>query len=63
MPATRPRPPARGSNPGGFGHVFRDPVMAAFALVALGYMTVYQQAFTTLPIAMHAACRHAPTVW
>ncbi|MGE5291366.1 MAG: MFS transporter [Micromonosporaceae bacterium] len=28
--------------------------MVAFALVALGCMTVYQQAFTTLPIAMHA---------
>ena len=53
MPATRPRPRARGSNPGGFGEVLRDRVMAGFALVALGYTTVYQQAFTTLPIAMH----------
>jgi MFS family permease len=28
--------------------------MSTFALVPLGYTTVYQQAFTTLPIAMHA---------
>lgn len=52
MPATRPRPRAHDSSPGGFGDVLRDRVMAAFALAALGYMAVYQQAFTTLPIAM-----------
>lgn len=39
----------------GFAAVLRDKVMAAFMLVVLGQMVVYQQGFTTLPIAMHAA--------
>jgi MFS family permease len=54
MPGTQTRPRARRNEPGGFGEVLRDRVMTAFAFVALGYMTVYQQAFTTLPLAMHA---------
>jgi len=55
VPLPQARPPARDKPPGGFADVLRDPVMAGCALVALGYMAVYQQAFTTLPIAMHAA--------
>src|SRR6266540_6066464 len=54
VPLPQARPPARDKPPGGFADVLRDPVMAGCALVALGYMAVYQQAFTTLPIAMHA---------
>lgn len=54
IPPAPARPGAQPSGPGGFGEVMRDRVMAGFALVVLGYMTVYQQAFTTLPIAMHA---------
>src|SRR5215510_7275559 len=45
-PATQPRPVAG---------VLRDRVNAAFMLVVLGQMIVYQQGFTTLSIAMHAA--------
>jgi MFS family permease len=55
IPVTQARPPAQDKTPGGFADVLRDPVMAGFALVILGYMAVSQQAFTTLPIAMHAA--------
>jgi MFS family permease len=54
VPGTQTRPRAQRTEPGGFGDVLRDRVMAGFALVVLGYMAVYQQAFTTLPIAMHA---------
>ena len=55
VPGTRIRPGAHGKEPGGFGDVLRDRVMAGFMLVILGYTAVYQQAFTTLPIAMHAS--------
>ena len=55
LPATPARPAAQATEPGGYGHVLRDRVMAAFMLVVLGQMAVYQQAFTTLPIAMRAA--------
>ncbi len=53
IPGTPARPPARRNEPGGFGDVLRDRVMAAYALVTLAYMAVYQQAFTTLPLTMH----------
>jgi Major Facilitator Superfamily len=53
IPAAHAHPQARRSKPSGLGSVLRDRVMAAFALLALGYTAVYQQAFTTLPIAMH----------
>lgn len=52
IPGRRIRP--AGKQPGGYRDVLRDRVMAGFALVVLGQMAVYQQAFTTLPIAMHA---------
>lgn len=55
VPVKQARPPAMDKTPGGFADVLRDRVMAGFALVILGYMAVYQQGFTTLPIAMHAA--------
>jgi MFS family permease len=55
IPGTPARAPALDKTPGGFADVLRDPVMAGFALAILGYTAVYQQAFTTLPIAMHAA--------
>jgi MFS family permease len=55
MPSTPARPVAGAKEPGGFGDVLRDRVMAGFLLVVLGQMAVYQQGFTTLPIAMHAA--------
>src|SRR5262249_58955653 len=53
IPATQIRPRARRKQPSRSGRVPRDRVMAAFALLTLSYMAVYQQAFTTLPIAMH----------
>jgi MFS family permease len=55
LPATPARSPAPATQPRGFAGVLRDKVMAAFMLVVLGQMIVYEQGFTTLPIAMHAA--------
>jgi MFS family permease len=53
---TRPaRPKTQAKEPGGYRHALRDRIMAGFMLVVLGQMVVYQQAFTTLPIAMRAA--------
>ncbi len=54
MPRTPARAAAQAKQAGGFGDVLRDRVMAGFLLVVLGQMAVYQQGFTTLPIAMHA---------
>src|SRR5260370_367367 len=54
-PAAPARAAAQATQPRGFAGVLRDRVMAAFMLVVLGQMVVYQQGFTTLPIAMHAA--------
>jgi predicted MFS family arabinose efflux permease len=55
LPAAPARAVAQATQPGGFGGVLRDRVLAAFMLVTLGQMAVYQQGFTTLPIAMHTA--------
>jgi len=55
LPAAPARAAAQATQPRGFAGVLRDRVMAAFMLVVLGQMVVYQQGFTTLPIAMHAA--------
>jgi len=54
LPETHARPAPAGNDAAGFGSVLRDPVMAAFLLVVLAHIIVYQQGFTTLPIAMHA---------
>ncbi len=54
MPGTQTRSRSGGTEHGGFGDVLRARVMAGFTLVVLGYTAVYQQAFTTLPIAMYA---------
>src|SRR5262249_59088374 len=54
-PAAPARAAAPATQPRRFATVLRDRVMAAFMLVVLGQMIVYQQGFTTLPIAMHAA--------
>jgi len=54
VPKTKICPGAQRKEPGGFRDVLRDRVMAGFMLVVLGHMAVYQQAFTTLAIAMHA---------
>jgi MFS family permease len=40
---------------GGFAQVIRDPVMVTFCLISLVVASVYMQAFTTLPLAMHRA--------
>ncbi len=55
LPAASVRAVAQATQPGGFADVLRDRVMAGFMLVVLGQMVVYQQGFTTLPIAMHTA--------
>ncbi len=55
LPAAPARAVAQATQPRGFADVLRDRVMAGFMLVVLGQMVVYQQGFTTLPIAMHAA--------
>ena len=55
LPAAPARAAAPAAQPRGFADVLRDRVMAAFMLMVLGQMAVYQQGFTTLPIAMHAA--------
>src|SRR5262249_51182628 len=55
LPAAPARAAAPATQPRGFAGVLRDRVIAAFMLVVLGQMIVYQQGFTTLPIAMHAA--------
>jgi MFS family permease len=55
LPAAPARAVAQATQHGGFGGVLRDRVLAAFMLVTLGQMAVYQQGFTTLPIAMHTA--------
>jgi len=55
LPAAPARAAAPATQPRGFAGVLRDRVIAAFMLVVLGQTAVYQQGFTTLPIAMHAA--------
>jgi len=55
LPAAPAGAAARATQPRGFAAVLGDRVMAGFLLVVLGQMAVYQQGFTTLPIAMHAA--------
>jgi MFS family permease len=52
-----PEPPrARASEEtggrGGWAEVLRDRVMVAYVLISLSYLLVYQQAYTTLPLAM-----------
>jgi MFS family permease len=51
-PASPHRPPGDGGRDG-FVAVLRDRVMIVFVLITLGYMFVYLQAFTTMPLAMH----------
>jgi MFS family permease len=55
LPAAPARAVAQATQPRGFADVLHDRVMAGFMLVVLGQTIVYQQGFTTLPIAMHAA--------
>lgn len=55
LPAAPARAVAQAMQPRGFADVLRDRVMAGFMLMVLGQMIVYQQGFTTLPIAMHTA--------
>src|SRR5262245_27682861 len=52
LPAAPARAAAPATQPRRFAGVLRDRVIAAFMLVVLGQMIVYQQGFTTLPIAM-----------
>ena len=49
-----PRTTARGRARGGDGFrvVLRDRVMVAFVAISFSYLLVYQQAYTTLPLAM-----------
>lgn len=55
LPSAPARPVPSARHPGGFADVLRDRVMTGYLLVVLGQMVVYEQGFTTLPIAMHAA--------
>ncbi|MGH3375655.1 MAG: MDR family MFS transporter [Actinoallomurus sp.] len=54
IPETRIRKPAHEREPGGFGTVLKDKVMLAVVLITLLYMFVYYQAYTTMPMSMHA---------
>jgi MFS family permease len=54
VPETRVRRAAAGREPGGFGDVLRDKVMVCYTLLLLAFAFVLMQAFTTLPLAMHA---------
>ena len=54
VPETRIRRPAAALGPGGFAVVLRDNVMVLYTLVQLAFTFVLMQAFTTLPLAMHA---------
>jgi MFS family permease len=54
VPETRVRRTAAGREPGGFGDVLRDKVMVGYTLLQLAFTFVLMQAFTTLPLAMHA---------
>lgn len=45
---------ASGDEDSGFARVLRDPVMMTFCLLTLVVSCVYMQAYTTLPLAMHA---------
>src|SRR6266542_947636 len=54
VPETRVGPAEHGTQARAFREVLRDRVMIGFTLAMLGHAAVYQQAFTTLPLAMRA---------
>jgi MFS family permease len=54
VPETHARRPAAERAPAGFGVVLRDHVMVVYTLLQVAFTFVLMQAFTTLPLAMHA---------